>query len=229
MTGRHLKSGREQKGWSQEYAASRLGVSQPYLSMLERDERRVPEQLARKAASLYRMSAAVLPTTLAWDSVRPADKDALAMDLAALGYPGLSYLKPKRKRNPAEVLLSALSARDLDVRLTEALPWVLLKFPDLDWQWLVAAAKLNDLQNRLGFVTGVARRLAEMSGDGDTAALLGRREAALERSRLMREDTLCHDSLTETERRWLRKNRPEEARHWGLLTDMSPEHLSHAA
>lgn len=198
--------------------------------MLERDERRVPEQLARKAAGLYRMSAAVLPTTLAWDSTRPADEDTLALDLAALGYPGLSYLKSKRKKkNPAEVLISALSARDLDVRLTEALPWVLLKFPDLDWGWLVTAAKVNDLQNRLGFVAGVARRLAEMSGDWDTAALLGRQEAALERSRLMREDTLCHDSLTETERQWLRENRPEEARRWGLLTDMSPEHLSHAA
>ena len=145
MTGRQLKSGRERKGWSQDHAARRLGVSQPYLSMLERDERRVPEQLARKAAGLYGMSAAVLPTTLAWDSMRPTDVDTLALDLAALGYPGLSYLKPKRKRNPAEVLISALSAGDLDARLTEALPWVLLKFPDLDWQWLVAAAKLNDL------------------------------------------------------------------------------------
>jgi transcriptional regulator with XRE-family HTH domain len=229
MTGRQLKSGREQKGWSQEHAARRLGVSQPYLSMLERDERQVPEQLARKAAGLYGMSAAVLPTKPAWDSVRPADKDTLAQDLAALGYPGLSYLKPKRKRNLSEVLISTLSAEDLDVRLTEALPWVLLKFPDLDWEWLIAAAKFNDLQNRLGFVTGVARRLAEMSGDRDTAELLGQQEAALEWSRLIREDTLCHDSLTKTERRWLRENRSEEARHWGLLTDMSPEHLSHAA
>jgi len=104
------------------------------------------------------------------------------------------------KRNPAEVLISALSAGDLDVRLTEALLWVLLRFPDLDWRWLVAGAKLNDLQNRLGFVTRVARRLAEISGDVEKAALLGRQEAALERSRLMREDTLCHDSWTEPER-----------------------------
>src|ERR1043166_8506979 len=101
MTGRQLKSGREQKGWSQEHAARRLGVSQPYLSMLERDERQVPEQLARKAADLYGMSAAVLPTKPAWDSMRPADKDTLALDLAALGYPGLSYLKSRRKKNPA--------------------------------------------------------------------------------------------------------------------------------
>ena len=104
MTGRQLKSGRELKGWSQEYAARRLGVSQPYLSMLERDERRVPEQLTRKAASLYGLSAAVLPTTLTLDSVPSADEDTLALDLAALGYPGLSYLKPKRKRNPAVIV-----------------------------------------------------------------------------------------------------------------------------
>jgi hypothetical protein len=47
----------------------------------------------------------------------------------------------------------------------------------------------------------------------------------LERSRLVREDTLCHESLTETEPRWLRENRPAEARHWNLLTDMKAENL----
>jgi hypothetical protein len=31
----------------------------------------------------------------------------LASDLAALGYPGFSYLTPCRKRNPAEVVLGA--------------------------------------------------------------------------------------------------------------------------
>ena len=82
-----MKSGREEKGWSQEQTARRLGVSEPYLSMLERDERRLPEQLALKAAGFYGLSAAVLPTTLTWDSVRPADEDPLALNLAALGYP----------------------------------------------------------------------------------------------------------------------------------------------
>jgi hypothetical protein len=116
----------------------------------------------------------------------------------------------------------------LDSRLVEALPWIVLKFPDLDWQWLANAARVNDLQNRLGFVTGVARRLAERLGEQETAALLAREESALERSRLMHEDTLCHASLTETERRWLRKNRPREAKHWRLLTDLTPEQLDYA-
>lgn len=229
MTGEQLRAGRERKGWSQERAASRLGVSQPYLSLLERGCRRVPEGLARKAAGVYGLSPATLPVEATWDSVRPAGESTLAQELASLGYPGLSYLKPGRRKNPAVVLLSALTAVDLDSRLVEALPWVVWKFPDLDWRWLAGAAKLHDVQNRLGFVTGVARRLAEVAGERDKAALLGQREADLERSRLAREDTLCHDSLTETERRWLRGHRPAEARHWGLLTDLSPEHLSYAA
>jgi hypothetical protein len=131
--------------------------------------------------------------------------------------------------NPAEILLSALSAKDLDSRLVEALPWVMLNYPDLDWQWLMTAAKAHDLQNRLGFVTSVARRLAEMNGEGAKAALLSRRETELEQSRLEREDTLCHDSLTESEKRWLRERRSEDAKRWGLLADLSPEHLSYAA
>ena len=229
MTGEQLRSGRKQKGWNQEQAALRLAVSQSYLSLLERGERRVPERLARRAASVYRLSAATLPVETAWDSLRPADEGTLALDLASLGYPGLSYLRPRRRKNPAEVLLSALGASNLDSRLVEALPWVLLNFPELDWSWLVTAAKVHDLQNRLGFVTSVARRLAESSGERDKAALLKCREAELERSRLAREDTMCHDSLTETERRWLREHRPKEAKRWGLLTDLSPEHLSYAA
>ncbi len=155
------------------------------------------------------------------------DNHTLASDLAALGYPGFSYLESPRKRNPAEVVLSALSVKNLDARLAEALPWVLLTYPDLDWQWLIQEARLNELQNKLGFLTNVARRLAEKLGREDTANLLSEQEATLERSRLVREETLCHESMTQAERRWLRLNRSKEAEHWGLLTDLSPDHLSH--
>jgi hypothetical protein len=93
----------------------------------------------------------------------------------------------------------------------------------------MAAARAHDLRNRLGFVTSVARQLAEMRGEPDKAALLSRREAELEQSRLEREDTLCHDSLTESEKCWLRERCSEDAKRWGLLVDLSPEHLSYAA
>jgi len=161
------------------------------------------------------------------DVMSAEENENLASDLAALGYPGFVYLKLRRQTNPAEVLFSALSVKNLDARLTEALPWVLLKYPDLDWQWLVQEAELNELQNKLGFLTNIARRLAEKLGRQDTASGLREHEATLERSRLVREETLCHDSLTQAERHWLRSNRSKEAEHWGLLTDLSPEHLSH--
>src|ERR1700675_1132159 len=62
--------------------------------------------------------------------------------------------------NPAEVLLGALAQDDLEPRLVEALPWLVLRYSTLDWSWVVREAKVRDLQNRLGFVVGLARQLA---------------------------------------------------------------------
>lgn len=229
MNGTDLRHGRESRGWSQQQAATRLGVSQPYLSLLEKGQRRVPEKLARKAASAFRMSAVTLPARCEWTAVKHKNENALAADLAALGYPGFSHLKNRTKKNPAEVLLAALSAQDLNSRITEALPWVVLKYPDLDWPSLIREVKVRDLQNRLGFVISVARRIAELRDDHDKAELLRRREATLARSRLLLEDTLCHDSLTRAERRWLGTARSTEAKYWRLLTDLKPEQLKYAS
>jgi transcriptional regulator with XRE-family HTH domain len=239
MTGEQLREARKLKGWNQQQAARRLGVSQTYLSLLEKGKRRVPERLGVKAVSVYGLSEALLPVTSAPDQAPVADEGKLASELATLGYPGLSHLKSghlksghlksgRKKKNPAELLISALGNDNLDSRLVEALPWVMVKFPNLNWRWLIQAAKARDLQNRLGYVISVARRLAELRGERETATLLAAEESTLERSRLAREDTLCHESLTEAEKKWLRKNRPPEARHWRLLTDLSPERLDHA-
>ena len=35
--------------------------------------------------------------------------------------------------------------------------------------------------------------------------------------------------MTGAERKWLKKNRTAEARHWNLLTDLEVKHLTHAA
>jgi transcriptional regulator with XRE-family HTH domain len=229
MNGSDLKRGRERKGWTQQEAASRLGVSQPYLSLMEKQLRRVPEKLARRAATAFRLSAVTLPTQTHWHAVQHKNDSALAADLAALGYPGFSHLKSSRKKNPAEVLLSALSAEDLNTRVTEALPWILLEYPDLDWESLIREVKIRDLQNRLGFLISVARRVAEQQGDDFKAKLLRTKETALSRSRLLLEDTLCHNSLTAAERRWLDSARTEEAKYWRLLTDLKPERLKYAS
>lgn len=154
---------------------------------------------------------------------------ALALDLAALGYPGFAHLRARPSaQTPAQVVLTALGQADLECRIVEALPWVLLAYPELDWPWLRERAQRLGLQNRLGFITNVARRLAEQQGELEKAALLAREEAALEQSRLWREDTLCQASLTQAERRYLLEHRPAAAKHWRLLTDMEPEHLDYA-
>jgi hypothetical protein len=109
--------------------------------------------------------------------------------------------------NPAELLLAALSASGMEPRLAEALPWVVWKHHDLNWSWLLTQAKLNDLQNRLGFLVALAKAVAERHHDADAVKTLDRVEAALEPSRLAREDTLARESITQAERRWLRFDR----------------------
>src|SRR6185437_10416603 len=158
-----LKEGRLRAGLTQKQAAERLGVSQPYLSQLEKGERPVTAEMALAATSLYRLSATALPLpeTLADES--KADDALLARQLAGLGYPGFAHLRP-RKANPAVVVLAALLQRDLETRLAEALPWVLLTYPDLDWSWLISQVKLLDAQNRLGFLVALAKDLAVNRG-----------------------------------------------------------------
>src|SRR5690349_12065952 len=50
MTGKDVKLGREHKGWTQEEAASRLSVSQPYLSLIEKGARPVPEKIGSQSS-----------------------------------------------------------------------------------------------------------------------------------------------------------------------------------
>lgn len=130
--------------------------------------------------------------------------------------------------NPAELLLHALNEDELESRASEGLPWLALKYPEMDWDWQVDGVKLRDRQNRLGFVVTLAGELAARVGDAARNRRLSEYVAVLDRSRLVREDTLCHESLTETERKWLRENRPAEVRNWNLLTDMKVENLVHA-
>jgi transcriptional regulator with XRE-family HTH domain len=207
----------------------RLGVSQPYLSQLEQGQRPVTPELARSATALYRLSATALPMPEATPTDGSADAARLARQLSGLGYPGFAHLRP-RMANPAAVILQALLIKDLEVRLAEALPWVLLTYPDLDWSWLVRHAKVQDVQNRLGFLVAVAKNLAATRADLQSALeQLTAVEQQLERARLVREDTLCRESMPAAERRWLHTNRSPLARHWNLLTGLTPDQLSYAS
>ena len=225
MTGADLKTARLNAKWTQEQAASRLGLTQAYLSMVERGHRPVTSGLVAVALKVFNLPPTALP--LEPDDFDPLKDDEMKSDLGALGYPGFSYLCEKPKRNPAQLLFCALNQSDLDARVVEALPWLTCTFVDMDWDWLVKNAKVHDRQNRLGFVAELAGRFAKRAGDAERFKKLTEHQSSLLRSRLMREDTLCHDSMTQVERNWLRHNRPPEAKRWNLLTDLDVRNLAY--
>lgn len=205
-------------------------MTQVYLSLMEGGKRPVPDRVTRVATALFGLPPTCLPLS-AVRATDPSEVDfALEQGLARLGYPGLAYRKKAgARRNPLELLLMALSVDDLDPRLTEALPWLLLKFEGYDTGELVARAKSLDLQNRLGFTVALARRVGERSRVFRSRLdELKQLEQALERSRLAREDTYGRRETSDRMRAWLRNNRSQEAEHWNLLTDLKPEHLPYA-
>ena len=229
MTAAQWKTGREKAGLTQVVAARALDVSQPYLSQLETGLRVASAGLARKAANLYDLPPTALPLPESLH-VRGVPPDELQRQIAALGYPGFEHVRSKAVSNPAEVVLNALVKPDLDTRLVEALPWVLSAYTDLNWEWLRDRAKWNNAQNRLGYLVHLAEQTARAwPGRQGAVQVLSRWEQELEEARLAREGTLCRDSMPESERTWLRSNRPEAAVHWSLLTGLTAGQLPYAA
>lgn len=224
MTGTELREPRLARGWTQGELAERLGVSQAYVCLLERGRRTVSRSLARKLTGLLRLSPGTLPVGDCRDPLR--DEEATAA-LGSLGYPGFAYVRARRPLNPADLVVRALRARNVNARVVEALPWVLLSYPHLDWTWVRREAKINDLQNRLGFLVSVARELAELRGEAATAQRLAEQEQALERSKLQREDGY-RESMTEAERRWLRDHRTPGAVQWNMLSTVNARELASA-
>jgi transcriptional regulator with XRE-family HTH domain len=228
MNAKQWRTGRDTEGLTQAAAARLLDVSQPYLSQLEAGVRAASAELARKAAKLYKLPTALpLPEPLNVPMVSP---DALQRKLASLGYPGFEHARSGAMSNPAEVVLSAIVNRDLDTRLVEALPWVLSRYTNLDWEWLRDQSKLQNAQNRLGYVVYLAEQTVRSSSEHQKPVkVLSRWKGELEEARLAREGTLCRDSMPGPERAWLRVNRPEAAANWNLLTSLTAEQLPYAA
>jgi transcriptional regulator with XRE-family HTH domain len=228
MTGNDVRHARKQQQWTQTDLAEKLGVTQAYVSLLESNRRKVPRRLQPKIVAVLRFSATALPVT---GNADPLSEDRIVASLAILGYPGFAHLaqaKRVRELNPAELLDRTLRGPHVEARLAEALPWVLVRYPDLDWEWLVSQAKQHDFQNRLGFVVTIARELADRSGNASTAQALRAWESVLERSRLQKEDSFAGDTLTDGERRWLQTNRSPEAAQWNMLSNVSVDTLTNA-
>lgn len=229
MTHEQLKAGRLEVGLTQVQAAERLGVSQPYLSQLEKGERPITAEVARSAATLYRLTATALPILKSIAPRVPTNTGALSRQLAGLGYPGFAHLR-QSKANPAAILLEALVQEDLEVRLAEALPWVVLTYPDMDWPWLIREVKLRNAQNRLGFIVAMALELAAAQARFRPALeRISPAAQELERARLVREGTLCRESMPPAERDWLATTRSALASHWNLVTGLTADQLSYAS
>jgi transcriptional regulator with XRE-family HTH domain len=219
-----FRAARTKAGLTQRQLAQRLGVTQAYVSMLERRQRAASPRLARRLVR----ELALAPVSLPLRDLGVLTVGAVAQALAGAGYPGLAYLRPRRTVNPAALLLGALRNPRLEGRLVAALPWLAFRHFDLDWDWLVARARQHDLQNRLGYVVHLACELAAQRRFDKEAAKLRTVVEQLARAKLAREDTLSEESMTEAERGWLREHRPAAAAAWNLLSDLTNEQLVHA-
>lgn len=218
MSGVQVRTVRERLGWTQQQAARHWSMSQPYLSLVEHDKRRVPAQLGRLLARDNPQLATGLP-------LEAPTGDNLPTLLGSLGYPGFAYVADSNTiANPAALVLAGLRQAQVPARVTEALPWVLVTFSDLDWDWLLDQAKRSNVQNRLGYLVALAKEVAQKRGASAALARLLDAERRLEEARLAKEDTLGR-ALTETERRYLRNHRPETAAHWNVLTSLRAEDL----
>jgi transcriptional regulator with XRE-family HTH domain len=224
VTGFALKTIRKRQGVPQLHAAKLLGLSQAMLSHMETGKRNVGLEVAQRAVALFGADATALPL----DAKRRHSEDTLASELGALGYPGYSHLSG-HLRNPAEFLFDALNRPDLDVRTTEGLPWVVMKYPHLDWSWLLREAKLRNRQNRLGFVATLANQIALRNGPLVVLNVLEPVLLELEDARLVKEDTLCQESLPSSRKQHVRALRSKLAAHWNLDTQLSEIDLAHYA
>lgn len=228
MTAVELRRARKAKGLTQQEAAFRLGLSQTYLSMLEQGKRQVPKSRVQRVLAVYdSLSPLALPMRghKDWGKL---DSLKLSQQLSGLGYPGFAYMRARATWNPVELLVAALTKDELESRTAEALPWLALAYSNMDWDWVVRQTKLQDVQNRLGFVLTLARSVAERVDDTAVADRLRKVEKSLHASVLVRELTFCNEHMPPTERRWLKQNSTPQAKHWNVLSDLSVEHLSHA-
>ena len=79
----------------------------------------------------------------------------------------------------------------------------------------------------LRFTVTLAKELAQKAEDQGRSKSLSHNESLLQSSLLAKEDTYCHDSLTNAERDWLREHRTPEAQKWNILSDLNVEQLTH--
>ena len=226
MTGLDLLNARKRRGMTQHQMAHELGVTQAYVSMLEKERRHLPPHVVSQVLRRYEVDPSAVPLhrTESWSEL---DSVLLATQLGALGYPGFSYMRGQATWTPSELLVAALVKDDLEARVAEALPWLALNYDNMNWNWVVNESKLHDAQNRLGFAVTLARKLAEQNSLSAAKRLVPV-ERQLQRSKLEHVGTFCNERMSAAERQWLQNKSTLEAKQWNILSDLAPEHLAHA-
>jgi len=225
MLSSDLKTARAERHWTQQDMARALGVSQTLVCLWERGTRPFSRSHLSRLSELGIVVDSVSLPLRANADVTPVD---FATELGNLGYPGFAHFRQGAPAwNPAQLLVLALSESTLDRRVAEALPWLVLRYWKMNWDWVRREAKLRDLQNRLGFTLSLAQELAQKDSP-EAARCLSAVEQGLRRSLLAMEDTYCNDRMTQSERNWLRQESSKEAVSWNLLSDLRPELLTHA-
>jgi transcriptional regulator with XRE-family HTH domain len=206
----NLQHWRERNNLTQVDAAALLGVSQSYLSLIEKGARPLTAALRSRTEAFSRANR------------KEIAEDRFRAQLSKLGYPGFAHVARARvKPSPDAFLVSVLSQSKVDARIVDALPWVVRRYAGrLNLPWMVRQAKLQNLQNRLGLVLQVA---------GVETPELSDAVGELNRARLLEEATLCWDSMPAAAREWIRANRSPLAQHWNVLTTLRAEDAGNAA
>jgi hypothetical protein len=102
--------------------------------MVERGTRPVSPELASKAAQVLAVPATALP--LGVYQSRPHDGFLFNIAFGSTRVFGIRLSCWDGEDEPDRTLMDALDSEDLDPRVTEALPWLPVKYPELDWEWL---------------------------------------------------------------------------------------------
>jgi transcriptional regulator with XRE-family HTH domain len=211
-----LRRWRDRNKLTQVEAASLLGISQPYLSLIESGARPLT------AAIRGRIGNAAKHEVASRDTVQEAADQRFRRQLSALEYPGFAHIARARSKPRAEhLLLAVLTGPDVDARIVEALPWLVRQHAgQMNLPWLVRRARMENRQNRLGFVLALSR----VKSSSISTAL-----SELDRARLLEEATLCWDSMAPATRAWMRTHRSPLAQYWNVLTRLDSVDSSHAA
>jgi hypothetical protein len=153
---------------------------------------------------------------------------ALKDALGALGYPGFlslfSELEAEEGHDPAVVLMAALACDRLDDAVVEALPWLVLRYENLDWHWLLAEARRRGVQNRLGFVVSLAVRAAAGSLGMERLTRLAAIEEELFACRLPKQETRWL-RVPPARRQFVAARRSAEAAQWGVSSCLRPDEI----